>query len=235
LSGRIDSLEARPNGWFTIKDYKTGATSGARREVHDVVAKQLRLYGLMILERIAGAHIELMVDDGAEVVIPFADEQIDDTRAWLAEVLERLPGRESRSAASLANPGPACAGCSIRHVCVAYRAAAPELWRVGTDVTGMPIDTWGVVSSSTTGNDRTLTLELDDAAGRRVKIFRLDRRHAALETVRPGDELWFFGLCGLTSQGADRRWRHPRNFWEVPGDATQKHAWSLAVFSATAS
>jgi hypothetical protein len=185
----------------------------------------------MILERVAGAHIELIADDGTEHTVPFEEKDVSDTRAWLLGTLAGLPAGVSRSASSLAKPGPTCAGCSVRHVCPAYREAAPELWREGSDTGPMPIDTWGIVTSSMTSNDAMLTLELEDAARRRVKLFRLDRRHDALRAIQPGDALWFFGLCGWASQGADRRWRHPRNFWELPADATQKRAWSLAVFS----
>ena len=232
LSGRVDALEMRAERHVIIRDYKTGATAHKRGHVHEDVAKQLRLYGLIILEHAAGARIDLVADDGIEHVVPFDEDDIAHTRAWLWDVLTKLPARESMPALALADPGPACAGCGIRHVCPAYREAAPELWRDGTDLAAMPIDTWGIVRTLTTSDDGTLTIELEDAAARRVKVFRLDRRHDALHTARPGDELWFFGLCGWAAQGADRRWKHPRNFWEIPGDATQRRAWSLAVFSA---
>jgi len=231
LSARIDSLEVRSDGRVVIRDYKTGVTADRHGQVHDDIAKQLRLYGLIVLERLGAARIELIADDGIEHVVSFDANDIIDTRTWLLEVLERLPARASRPASSLANPGPTCVGCALRHACPAYRESAPQLWKEGTDLAAMPIDTWGVVTSFTAGDDGTLAVELEDAAARRVKMFRLNRRHEALRTAKPGDELWVFGLRGLAAQGADRRWRHPRNFWEMPSDTTQRRAWSVTVFS----
>jgi hypothetical protein len=229
LSGRIDALEMRGDRHVIVRDYKTGSTVDNRGQVREEIAKQLRLYGLVVFSLLPEARIDLIADDGTEHVVSFAEEDIARTRAWLSSVLARLPGRASVPALSLADPGPACGGCGIRHVCPAYRQVAPKLWKEGT--VAMPMDIWGVVRTLSKGDDGTRTIELEDAAGRRVKIFRVDSRHEALRTAQAGDELWFFGLCGSATQGGDRLWRHPRNFWEVPGDSTQWRAWSLAVFS----
>src|SRR5262249_24472152 len=86
LSGRIDALEVRSEGQVTIRDYKTGVSADTRHQVHEDIAKQLRLYGLMILELFRGARIELVADDGVEHIVPFDEKDISDTRTWLLEV-----------------------------------------------------------------------------------------------------------------------------------------------------
>src|SRR5205823_4095500 len=126
-----------------------------------------------------------------------SDEQIhldnassEEVRDWLAGTLDGLPSGATLTARELAQPGPHCASCPFRPVCGAYLDAAPDLWLSGVASAEMPLDTWGEVLSFQRSEDRRLDLDLLDAAGRRVKILRLDDRHVPLHRVEYGAKLW---------------------------------------------
>lgn len=232
LSGRMDVVERRGANVVTVRDYKSGRIRERDGSVRPHIELQLRLYALAILAVEPSAWVELQASDGSEdhpVVLDGAI--IGETRDWLEGILSGLPAGAIVRTEEVATPGHGCSYCSSRHVCPAYRQAAPALWRSGSEARPLPFDTWG--EATRVAEERgLLTLELLDAAGRRVKIRRLDRRHVTPYEPRPGSELWLFGLSTAPKNVSQGCFFHPRNFFELPSDSSERRAWSLAVFEA---
>jgi RecB family exonuclease len=230
LSGRMDVVERRGANAVTVRDYKTGQIRERDGSVRPHIELQLRLYALAILAVEPSAWIDLHASDGiADHPILIDGAIIGETREWLAEILSELPAGAVVRSDEVAAPGHGCSFCSSRHVCPAYRKTAPALWRAGSDAGPPPFDSWG--QATRVAEERGLIgLELLDAAGRRVKVHRLGRRHAAPGELRPGMVLWLFGLSAASKNVSQGRFFHPRNFFELPSDSSERRAWSLALF-----
>lgn len=230
LRGRVDLVERPSHSRFVVRDYKTGRVHAADGAVREGVQLQLRLYALMVRELDPRAEVDLLVDTGVEYRVPVNESSLRDLRAWWLAVLSSLPQGEV-SAVTLASPGPGCWHCPVRHVCPAYRTEAPNLWRTRRTDDPMPLDIWGQ-PSAIERRDEGYDVRLVDAAGRHAKIFRLSPRHAVLgEGSSSGRALWFFGLeASGHHKTLDGDWVHPRNFHELPADASERRAWNLKVF-----
>jgi RecB family exonuclease len=231
LSGRMDAVEKHLSGRVVVRDYKSGHVYDRDGRLQHSIELQLRLYALAILESDPAADVELFVTRDSDEQIHLDSASAEEARDWLVGTLDGLPPGAMLTARELAAPGPHCASCPFRPACGAYLDAAPDLWLIGTPSAAMPLDTWGEVLSFRRCEDSRLVLDLLDAAGRRVKILRLDDRHALLHRVEYGAMLWFFGLASSPGRLIEGRWLHPRNFYELPADPLQRRAWSLAVFT----
>lgn len=225
----MDVVEKSPEK-IVVRDYKTGQAHDREGHVLPHIELQLRLYALAILEHLPQAKIELCISEGKETKITLDGAIISETQAWLGNQLAGLPAHATVPASSLARPGPSCLYCPFRHVCPAYLEQAPTLWLSGTLGAAMPLDIWGEVIALTEG-ESGISLELRDAAGRRVKIQRLSKRHVALVSSGPGAKLFLFGLATSRSAPSNGRFYHPRNFFEFPADSSQRQAWSLSIFT----
>ena len=182
----------------------------------------------MVRELEPKAQIQLIVDAETEHRVSFDETALRELRSWWLNTLTELPQRQALQAESIATPGPACWHCPVRHVCGSYIAKAPVLWRQQGESAPMPFDTWGELSSIEDFGT-WCDIRLVDAAGRKVKISRVARRHLAL---REGPaKLWFFGLAPSGVRTHNGLWTHPRNFHEVLVDASERTAWALKVFS----
>jgi RecB family exonuclease len=234
LSGRMDVVEKHLSGRVAVRDYKSGRVHDREGRLQQSIELQLRLYALAILEHDAGADVELFVTRDSDEQIQLDSASAEEAREWLVATLDGLPPGATLAAKELAVPGPHCASCPFRPACGAYLDAAPDLWLIGTPSVAMPLDVWGEVLFSQRHQDERLVLDLLDAAGRRVKILRLDDRHALLHHVEYGAKLWFFGLASSPGRLTKGRWLHPRNFYELPADQSQRRAWSLAVLGLSA-
>jgi hypothetical protein len=229
LKGRIDAIERRSHNVTIVRDYKTGKILDRDGAIKRTIELQLRLYALCISELDPSASIELIASNGCEDLHINCDRAaIEDTKRWLFTILDKLPSGELMDAEKLGVPGKVCSYCPLRHACPAYRNVAPKYWRDGSGDEALPFDIWGQVLRIDAEHG-LITVELLDAANRRVKIQRLDERHVALADARAGDELAFFGLSAKQSL-ARGQFHHPRNFFELPSDASQRRAWSLTVF-----
>jgi hypothetical protein len=227
LAGRADLVQ-RQTGKVVIRDLKTGRVLTDDGEILPHIERQMRLYGLMARRVWPEAKVQLVVDYGSEHQVSFGSTEEDEIAGWLDGLLIRLPTEATVAAEPIATPGKACEGCPYRHFCPAYRAAAPEFWRVAAPVR-MPLDTWGEIAKITSGRNAQSDVSLTDAAGRMVKVFGL--LQARLETLATGDRLWLFGLRTGERRGGPERWRHPWNFFETADDDPYARAWALQTFT----
>jgi RecB family exonuclease len=229
LSGRMDVLEKKPEK-IVVRDYKTGQVHDREGSVLPHIEQQLRLYALAILEHFPQCAIELWISERKETRIVLDNDAVSETRTWLEALLAALPANAEVPAGLLANPGPSCLYCPFRHVCPAYLEQAPGLWVSGTLNGPLPLDIWGEVVSIS-GGEMDTSMELKDAMGRRVKVQRLSTRHPALIDLAPGAQIFFFGLSSSKSSPTNGTYFHPRNYFELPVDPSQRRAWSLSIFA----
>lgn len=232
LRGRADRIRRLGPRILEVRDFKTGATLDERGEIKEGIALQLQAYGLLVLEAQPGADVRLVVDDGEEREVPF---DVDARRKATDEVMRitrSMPPAGPASAEELPRPGTSCLGCSVRHVCPAYRANAPAWWKqYPSNIDRLSNDVWGTALEVLGVGQERVDLVLRDDAGRRVRIDGLSDRHGLTPSVA-GKRIWFFGLeaTGAT-RGFDGARFHPRTFHELPRDRMERQAWALQVFS----
>jgi RecB family exonuclease len=231
LAGRMDVVEKEAGGHVVVRDYKTGRLRERDGELRPSIEMQLRLYALAIRELQPDARIDLVAWDGADIPVDTGESALAEAQEFLVHVVEGLPANNVMQAESLAQPGAHCRWCPFRPVCSAYLSAAPASWNAGCSDGPLPLDTWGTVIA--VGPDRPdgTRVELRDAAGRMVKIQRIDSRHETESDLGVGDQVWFFGLEGRALMTAGR-WRQPRMFHELPPRPDARRSWSLAIFLA---
>lgn len=234
IVGRVDVVEREDASHVVVYDYKTGRVMDRDGSVLDHISLQLQLYALAIQSLNPGVKVRLVVSHGGqEIPVPADEVTLEATREWLRGILAVLPAGQDADAEQIARPGPDCKTCPFRHVCSAYQAAAPQSWKSCPEEAAWPLDTWGqVLAVETRGS--TYTVDLRDAADRRVRVLRLDGRHENLRATRKGDPIWFFGLCATRSLVTRGVRVHPLNLYELPSETTQPRAWSLAIYGGSA-
>jgi RecB family exonuclease len=231
LRGKADRIRRLGQRTFEVRDFKTGATLDEHGEIKEGIALQLRAYGLLLLERQPGAEVRLMVDDGEEREVPFDVDARGRATDEVMRITSSMPPAGPASAEELPRPGTSCFGCSVRHVCPAYRANAPVWWKqYPSSIDRLSNDVWGTALEVLRQDRGTVDLVLRDDAGRRVRIDGLDDRHG-LTSSAAGERIWLFGLeaTGAT-RGFDGARFHPRAFHELPRDRMERRAWALQVF-----
>lgn len=226
LVGRADLVERQP-GKVVVRDLKTGRVFTQEGEIMPHIGRQMRLYGVMAHRVWPDAEIQLVIDDGTEHEVSFSAAEDENTLTWLHGFLERLPAESTQLAEALATPGEACEACGFRHLCPAYRRAAPAFWQREMPAL-MPLDTWGEIADIAVRPNGLCEVTLTDAANRTVKVFGL--RRARVEALAAGDLLWLFGLRTSDRRRGPEGWRHPRNFFEVADDDPFARAWSLETY-----
>jgi hypothetical protein len=232
LGGQADRVRALGAHSYEIRDYKSGNAVDNDGEVKPAIQIQLRAYGLLVLELDPKASVRLVVDDGGERDVAFDATAQAQAREEILDIVARVPPPGTVDARDLARPGAGCHGCPIRHVCPAYREAAPAWWRsIPSDVQRVPDDIWGTLTE-VLSNPETLRVDLllADVAGRRVRIDGLDARHDAAG-IPTRSRVWLFGLQATgRPRGYDGKRFHPRVFHELPRDAHERRAWSTILF-----
>lgn len=229
LRGKVDRIRQLGPDRFEVTDFKTGATLDDAGEIKDEIALQLRAYGLLLLERRPKAKVRLVVDDGTERDVAFEREERSAARAAIRRIMSVIPPAGEVAAEAIAQPGRACWGCPIRHVCPSYRAAAPVWWKeYPSQIDRLSNDVWGRIAEKSTTVPMSVTLT--DDSQRRVRIDGIDPRHG-LEHAPAGARVWFFGLeASGACRGFDGRRYHARSFHELPRDRLERRAWSTCVF-----
>lgn len=225
VHGRAD-LVAREGREVRVVDLKTGRAVTAGGEVSSEVAFQLRAYGLVVEEQVPSASVKLSVEGDRTVEVPFGEDARAATLETLRDLSDQLPLGRTVSADATARPGPACRRCSRRHRCRSYLSAAPSWWRDGAPHS-FPEDVWGIVRAVTHDSGGTLTLDLEDAAGRYVRLHGV--RPEFVAGVRVGSALFAFGLNAESAPRPGGVRRAPANYRDVDPD-TSSEAWSLATF-----
>jgi hypothetical protein len=232
LKGRADFISRTADGAIEIVDFKTGGVFGPNGEIKDEYVIQLQAYGLMLQERIEGAPLRLVLDNGDQVPVPSDDGSLDLARERIEQFTSQYPNSSAVRSDEVARPGPECVSCRIRPSCAAYLGVAPLWWVDVPDEIGFePLDAWG--ETTRVGEiENGLTVHLKDRAGRSVKIDRLEPTHG-LTRNSVGDEIWLFNLCADNRRrGFNGQRPHPRLFHELPGsDGPGPRAWDIAVFT----
>ena len=226
----MDHVDLSSDEAVHIRDHKGGRILDRDGTVLQSIQLQLRLYGLAVLDDRPNSRVRLSVSNGKQnYVIAFGDSDVDETREWLDGFLSALrPGSEQLSETH-ATPGTACSLCAHRHVCPAYRRAAPQNWLDGTRDGRQPLDTWGVVTTAESSHGLT-RLDLLAASSRRVRVQRLDAARHELENLKVGQGIWLFGLASPRKRVVGGRHVQPRNFYELPASPSEHRAWSLTIF-----
>jgi hypothetical protein len=232
LGGQADRIRELGPHLYEVRDFKSGNAVDDDGEVKPAIQLQLRAYGLMVLDLDAKATVRLIVDDGDVHDVNFDAKTQAEALEEVRSIVGRVPLAGTAAAKRMATPGAGCFGCSIRHVCSAYREAAPQWWRsFPSDVARLPNDTWGTLVQ-VIANPRTSSadLVLIDGAGRRVRVDAVDARHdVASSPVR--SRVWLFGLEATgPTRGFDGKRFHPRVFHELPRDAHERRAWGVRCF-----
>ena len=229
IAGRIDFLERRPGKTTVVREYKSGRCTDPAGELLQHVVRQVRLYGLLVLDRWKGDEVELIVEAAREFVVPFGSSQIAETKQWLENLLRALPSGKVLEADRLAVPGAACADCLLRPRCARYLNDAPARWRSPLGEAPLPLDTWGrltLVEKARTGN---LVAVLNDAAGRKVKVFGILPEHLSVLTRSIGEDIFFFSLEAQRYKLNAAEHHHPLNFHEVPATRSDHRAWTAMM------
>jgi hypothetical protein len=230
LQGRLDFLRVLPETIIEISDFKSGNVLNEEGDVDDVTALQLRLYGLGILDLAPEARLELkVVSRGRTSPVSFSTQDIKQTREWLAERTLSLGDKEWIGANELAVLGPQCRGCKARAICPKYRSSAAALWKSSDLTMQLPLDIAGRILEVEPCSARETTLKLTDLAGRIVKIHRLSSKikSTAFDTK---SLFWFFNLATSERTMQNGKWRHPRNFHELPASTLERRAWTLKTY-----
>jgi RecB family exonuclease len=230
LKGRADRISRLPDGTIEVRDHKTGEIFDTSGALDASVQDQLRCYGLMLLESDSTSTIRLVVDDGDDHEIPFTTTDRRKLKRRLTELGQELPAGSQMIAANLASPGKACLSCPFRHRCRAYLDTEPRMWAASKHP-AIPRDTWGKVIGHSVDANSTFGIVLRDAAGRSIRVDRLD---TARWSMPPdiGTYLWAFNLESPISRSRARAANlHPAVFHECPADSTQNRAWSLQLYS----
>jgi hypothetical protein len=216
LKGRIDELAKRASGTIEVIDYKTGRITDDDGNLSARIVLQLRLYGLAIIERVPSATVQPYVSSGERLYsVPFTPDDVQRTENERKELLDRLPVGQSQQAESLAELGPHCRTCRMRHVCPRYRREAVSLWGKSTAAFSLPIDICGSVVGREKIDDGTYSITLRDATGRLVKIHRVNLSEADVEALPLYRQVWFFNLCSHEGGLQSSIWPHPRNFYQL--------------------
>jgi PD-(D/E)XK nuclease superfamily len=229
LQGRVDFLRVSEDAVVEVSDFKSGNVLNDEGEVDEVTSLQLRLYGLAILELVPGARLQLkVVSRGGISNVSFSAEDIERTKEWLAQRL--LPVRENQlmEANEIAIVGPQCRGCRARAVCPKYRTSVTELWKRQDVTMRLPLDIAGQILEVEPSAAAATTIKLTDLAGRVVKIHRL--RPIVLPTTFEKSVFWFFNLATSEVPLRNGKWRHPRNFHELPASPLERRAWTLKAY-----
>ena len=228
LKGRMDVLYRRGRE-TKITDIKSGRLEDENGEIVERVVRQIQLYGLMANWLQPSTHVILTILAGVERPVPFDEDVRGETFAWLRSRTDLLPPGSTVFCDSVAQVGPDCRWCVMRHRCVRYLRDAPTLWASELDWP-LPLDVWGTIERIDSSGNALVDLTLCDAGGRKVKVFCLRDVHVA--GMRVGDRVWLFNLSASVIDIRGTSWRHPLNFHEI-GDSASDRAWSLQAFSQT--
>lgn len=228
LMGRADFVRRADDNQIEIIDFKTGDVRTADGEIKPAYALQLQAYALMLEEQVGSSSVRLILDNGRQELVPSDRESLAQARERIEAFTERFPRGSSWTPTAVASPGKSCRTCQIRPTCTAYIETAPSWWSdVPDGVAPLPPDTWGEivhVADLLSG----YSVDLVDAAHRRVRVNPLDRRHG----LDAGTEwAWLFNLLpDRVRRGFSGERPHPRMFHELSGGPRDPQAWDTQVY-----
>jgi len=234
LSGRPDCLERDLNGTIHVTDIKTGPVLDLEGRPNEKYVLQVRLYALMIERVEPGAKVRLWLEGAQRIEIPWDDTIRTVVEETLSRISTLLPEGKSLAAETIANAGPQCWKCRIRHRCPLYLREAPRWWG-RTSILGpiAPFDLWGRVLKTEMSEGRVAGMEIRDAADRTVRMRGLELRTDTI--LRPGAAIWFFNLEPSENLPAHGIYTHPRNFHGKAPSRAWPDALRLKIYSDCAS
>ena len=213
LKGRPDEAWLSDDGSIEIVDYKTGWVFNDDGRLVKSIETQLHLYALMAEALAPGHNVRLFVQHARREPVPWNEMTRLIAQDGLRALADQFPAASVIDGVEAARPGLHCKGCRLRPSCTAYHSTAPAWWHnKSTSPRPLPLDVWGHIDRIE--QDKVgVTVSLEDAAGRRVRIEGLaeDRR---LIDVDRGDELFFFGLQPTEDTFRHSSKIHPVNFHE---------------------
>lgn len=230
LSGRPDRVERDSDGVFHITDLKTGSIQDEEGRPLSDYALQVRLYGLMVERIDPDARVRLWLEGSERIEVPWDGKTRVETEELLDTTLSDLPADRRFSADSLAQEGPQCSRCRIRHRCPRYRRVAPLWWNeTSTAAPVAPFDIWGNTIEVSTRDGRLYELLIRDAAARKVRISGLESE-LGVGRLLSGDRVWFFDLEPTEILPHHGTYAHPRNFHRVRPSRAWTDALRLLIF-----
>ncbi len=229
LVGRADLVRRAQDGEIEIVDFKTGDVRSPDGDIKPAYALQLQAYALMLEEQVGTSSVRLILDNGRQEVVPSNRDSLAEARERIEAFTERFPPGSSWAPRSVASPGKSCRTCQIRPACAAYIEEAPSWWRdIPDSVAPEPADTWGEIVQVADVGD-AYAVDLVDAADRRVRVSRLDRRHR-VQADRTATA-WLFNLApDRMRRGFSGEQPHPRMFHELSSGPNDPRAWDTQVY-----
>ena len=233
IRGRADLVEEAMDGALEISDYKSGLSCDDQGRPLERHLLQLGLYALAAESLAPDRPVRLFIDGADRLPVAWNRNTRRFYASELSKADDRFPAEAPRCALELGRPGTCCIGCRIRPVCPSYLDAASRWWpnREGAP-RPLPIDTWGTVLALRR-DEGSVTVDMEDRAGRRVRVEGLDPGRA-LGHLRLGDDLYLFDLEPTEPTILHGARLHPRNFHELPPDGGLrfKRARALQVYRA---
>lgn len=217
LRGRPDEVWFENDGTLVISDFKSGRITDSTGEIADSIRSQLHLYAIMAETLAPGRRVRLVVKGTEERDLPWGAEERKEVRARLRNMSDSHPVGLPSNASSLAQPGPHCVGCRVRHRCKVYLKVVPGWWVNGAGhPRPLPWDSWGIVTSVRKASSGW-SVWLRDPAGRGVQIEGLSSSRP-LNALRASSLLFLFGLEPAEDVRPHGQAIQPRNFYEnAPG------------------
>jgi RecB family exonuclease len=233
LSGRPDYLERDSDGTIHVTDLKTGAVLNRDGRPYDGYALQVRLYALMIERAEPLTKVRLWLEGALRVEIPWDDSIRTAVIEVLEETMTLLPEGRSVAAETIANPGPQCWKCRVRHRCPLYLREAPNWWlRTSVSRPVAPFDLWGEILETESSGGQITRMEIRDAAGRRALVRGLQSRID--RDFHSGSKVWFFNLEPSENLPAHGIYAHPRNYHGAAPSRAWPNALRLKIFIGSA-
>ena len=229
LVGRPDLLVKHDDGSYEIVDDKTGHAL-FRGKVKEHYAMQLMLYALMV-ETWEGEEksIDLKIVGEHSHSVDWDQKSREKARELAKTVGSRFPDGKKHPVDKIARPGISCHRCRLRVRCEQYRKAAERWWGGHEEAPDyIPYDTWGVVRRA---NPRVgLTdLELEDPAGRTIKVKRVRQEHGLPPNI-VGKRVRFFGLEPAQDTILHSRRLLPTSWFEASNTRNKRDALMTRVF-----
>jgi hypothetical protein len=229
LCGRPDWTGWSGQRCVDVVEFKSGRTTDVDGQLLAEHVVQVQLYALILEAAFPDALVRPFIERVDRVEVHWGREERALVKDRLRDVSTSLPSGATLDARDLSRPGIHCRSCRLRPICPGYASAAPSWWpEEPGNPRPLPMDVWGEVTSMRSqGED--WEVRLTDAAGRRVRIDGIDRRHG-VGALKMGDSAWFFDLEpseDLSQQGALVQ---PRNFHESPPGPRWRPARAARVF-----
>jgi hypothetical protein len=202
LAGKIDRLQLFSDGSIRITDFKTGEMVDAAGIPKYDYQIQLAAYELLCREHWPNSSIELVLNNGSEVIVEIEPEVRSDLLEKLSVLQSRVApiSQQVVRASEFVSLSSSCLDCSLRHSCGSYRElmTTDSLGQiVGEQDSGLLTDGLGeVVEARVTPRGNVVNLQTQ--TGRKVQLIS-DYEWQVSELVK-GDIVAFFGFAPLQNR-----------------------------------